>query len=366
MKVVLLGLVAAMASDVNVAGSIYLNHPYLFSDRDEVLGATARGFNAEASFKVVADVTDNVSASAKVCWGCHGFMADMAYVDWIITDPFNVRFGRFPVPFGEFYLRHDPANHRSATKPLPYAMGRMLRRDEYNLAVLPEPYPDNGIELFGTVRGGDLLELAYSLYAVAGLKGSAAAGDLDFIQSRIEYFADNNRTPAVGGRLALSFPNLPLTAWRWFSIGASGMYGHYDEAGELYYLLGGLDLYTRFDRINLRGEVLFRRTEIPDAPDLYRQALQDHFVQREGFYGQVDGPLTSWFEWLVRVDGFRRAGPLLVNSPLEDVDSNILRYTVGANLLPTTGIKLKINYELWRFSEFPQEHIVHSGIVGTF
>lgn len=362
-------LIAGLLGDVNVAGSVYLHHPSLFegegTDTDAALGGTLRGINAEAAFKVVADVSDNVSASAKVCYGCHDFTADMAYVDYFVDERFNVRFGRFPVPFGEFYLRHDAANHRSATKPLPYEMGRMLYRGAFNLAVLPEPYPDNGVELFGTFRG-DQVEVSYNAYAVAGLKGSAAAGDLDFVESRQIFYADNNRTPTIGGRLTFALPRLPVQAIRWFAVGFSGMWGYYDDEDELDYLLAGVDLYTRVGQLNIRGEAMFRRTAIPDAPERYQQRLRDLYVQREGFYLQLDGPLTDVVEWLARVDGFRRSGPLLIGSPLTSTDSGITRGTVGLNLVPTTGVKLKLNYEYWRFTDFPDAHMLHTGLVGTF
>jgi len=360
-----LAIFIGLLGDVNVAGSVYLNHPQLFSSRSEAAGATLRGANAETSVKMVVDVSDDVSASVKVCYGCHGFEADMAYVDWSIDDAFNVRFGRFPVPFGEFYLRYDAANHRSATKPLPYEMGRMLRRAEFNLAILPEPYPDNGIEIFGTL-GGETAELSYSAYGVSGLKGNAADGDIDFVRSRREYFVDNNGSPAVGARVAIAFPELPIEGWRWLSIGASAMYGFYDDDSELAYLLGGIDLYTRFGALNLRGEALFRRTAIPDDTNRFQQRLRSLWVQKEGFYIQLDGPLTKRLEWLARYDGFRRAGALLIGSPLESTDSAITRGTLGVNLVATKGIKLKINYELWMFDDFPEEQLLHSGLVGTF
>lgn len=366
------GLLFALAllADVNFAGSIYVNQPTLLThasttEARALLADTALGMNAEAAFKVVADVQDNVSASAKICYGCHGFMADMAHFDWTVDDRFNVRAGRFPVPFGEFYLRHDPANHRSATKPLPYEMGRMLRRTQFNLAVLPEPYPDNGLELYGTLRT-DRAEVSYSAYAVAGLKGDAATGDLDFIRSRTEYVADNNRSPAAGGRLTLAFPNLPVANWRWFALGASGMWGRYDDDGGLDYLLLGLDLYTRIDKLNVRGEVMLRRTELPDRPGDFKQALQDLYVERDGFYLELDGPVAGNFEWLARVDGFRRVGAVPVTSDLAARDSGILRYTAGFNVLPITGIKLKLDYEYWHFTEFEAAQILHTGLVGTF
>ncbi len=359
-----LAILAGFLVDTNVTGSVFINRPTLFSDRDEVQGETMRGINAEATLKLVADVNDQISTSIKICYGCHGFENAMAHVDWSVVDAFNVRVGRFVVPFGEFYLRHDAANHRSATKPLPYSMGRMLRRGDFNLAVLPEPYPDNGVELFGSV--GEDVELSYSAYAVAGFKGNATQGDLDFVRSRSQPYADNNRTPAAGGRMVLAFPTLPGDVWRWFAVGVSGMWGYYDPDSELSYLLGGADLYTRFGGVNLRGEVMFRRTEIPDRPDLYKQTLIDKAVQREGFYVQLDGPITDWAEWLVRYDGFRRAGPVPTGSTLPDTDSHIVRYTAGVNFQPLRGVKLKLDYEWWDFEDFEDESIIHAGLVGTF
>ena len=46
-----------------------------------------------------------------------------------------------------------PAPKGLPSKPLPYAMGDMLfyRPSELNLGVLPTPYVDNGVEVFGTL-----------------------------------------------------------------------------------------------------------------------------------------------------------------------------------------------------------------------
>jgi len=58
----------------------------------------------------------------KVCYGCHGFEVGMAYFDFRVVDELNFRVGRFIPAFGDFPLRHDPANHRTSDKPLAYDM----------------------------------------------------------------------------------------------------------------------------------------------------------------------------------------------------------------------------------------------------
>lgn len=57
-----------------------------------------------------------------------------------LADELNFRVGRLTPAFGSFPLRHDPANHRTSDKPLPYDMGRMLRFREWNEGVLPAPH----------------------------------------------------------------------------------------------------------------------------------------------------------------------------------------------------------------------------------
>ncbi|MFN3200694.1 MAG: porin [Bradymonadia bacterium] len=367
MNVTLLGLAVALLGDLNVAGSVYLNQPTLFRGGEEVetvTGQTARGLNAETSLKLIADVDDHVTVQAKMCYGCHGLITDMAYVDYTIDEALVVRAGRFPVPFGGFYLRYDPANHKTASKPLPYEMGRMLRRNQFNLAVVPEPYPDNGIQLTGQLRG-DAAQFRYALYAVAGLKGNANVGDLDFIQSRNEYFADNNRTPTVGARATLAF--FKVWMFRVLEVGLSGLWGHYDEDGELYYGMAGVDLYARIGKVGIRAEVLGRRTEIPNEPTRFRQQLVDLWVQREAFYLAFEGPIIGrTLEWVLRWDGFRRSGPVPIALDLPDEESSILRYTGGIVYSPTRSIGFKINYELWDFDDFDDEHLLHTGVVGTF
>src|SRR6185369_494284 len=168
------------------------------------------------------DFSERVSANMKVCYGCHGFEADMMYFDFRIADELNFRVGRFSPSFGMFNLRHDPANHRLSDKPLPYDMGRMLRLREWNMGVLPSPFPDNGLEINGTHWFGETAELDYAVYAVNGFRGDKGAQDIDFQQSRDRntYYTDNNGRPTVGARAAFT---IKLGQSSDMTIGASGM-----------------------------------------------------------------------------------------------------------------------------------------------
>ncbi|HEV7557727.1 MAG TPA: hypothetical protein VGO00_19815, partial [Kofleriaceae bacterium] len=128
----------------NFAGSVQLD--YLAVPTERVARAEVLdGATVEVSLKLAADLTDHVSANVKMCFACHGPEVGMAYFDLRANDSFNVRVGRFTPAFGSFPLRHDPANHRTSDKPLPYDMGRMVRYQEWNEGVLPAPWVDNGV-----------------------------------------------------------------------------------------------------------------------------------------------------------------------------------------------------------------------------
>ena len=178
--------------------------------------------------KLSVDVNEHLSANVKVCVGCHGFEVDMAYFDLRAADELNFRLGRFSPSFGSFNLRHDPANQKLSDKPLPYDMGRMLRKTAWNNGVLPAPFPDNGAEINGTHWFGDGAQVDFAVFAVMGFKNDTDAHptDLNFAEAHVpNYFVDNNGRPTTGARIALTIKTGEASD---VSIGGSGLYGTYD------------------------------------------------------------------------------------------------------------------------------------------
>lgn len=290
----------------------------------------------------------------------------MAYLDFWAFDELSLRVGRMNPRFGDFPVRHDPANHRANSKPLPYDMGRMLRRSEWNNGIMPIPYVDNGAELYGTIWLGDAVALDYAAHVTSGFEGGNAASDIDFTQTRTPalYYTDNNSQPAFGGRLSLT---ANLSDHVSLTLGASGIHGNYDPDAELAYTIVGADAHFRAYGLVLRGEVLHRRTEIGTDPSALRFAPtgdEEAFV-KQGFYLELEYPFASWLEVFVRWDGLRRFGNLPSSSALRR-ESAILRYTPGVNLILHRSVRLKLSAELWDFSDFSDELAVHMGVVGNF
>jgi hypothetical protein len=371
--VMVLAVPLARGQERNFAGSV--QGAYLYAN--DLDGETARrraldGFTTELSAKLQVDFGEHVSTAVKMCFGCHGFEVGMAFVDLTVADELRFRVGRFSPSFGEFVIRHDPANHRTVDKPLPYDMGRMLRGNEWNYGVLPQPYVDNGVEISGMHWFGYTFQLDYAAYVVGGLRGDNSGLDLDFIQMRSGalYYVDNNSRPSGGGRISATL-DLPDQEFS-FTLGGSGMYGYYDPDHKLSYMIAGLDAYARFKKFELRSEYLLRRTEMslgddPAARFKYGPKANgkfDRYFLKDGFYVEALYPIFSGIELVGRFDGLRRMGNVPLNSPLRD-QSAILRYTLGLDISVGSGVRVKVSGEYYDFSDFKDEIAATLGVVAV-
>lgn len=364
----------AMAVDRTFAGSAQIDYHFI-PDRASRGGQPTQdfgGFTLEAALKLSVDVSDHLSANVKVCVGCHGFETDMAYLDYRFADELNIRGGRFSPSFGAFNLRHDPANHRLSDKPLAYDMGRMLRLRDWNMGVLPSPFPDNGFEVNGTHWFGKALQADYAAYVVSGFKADTGATDIDFVQSRSGslYYIDNNERPSFGGRMALT---ARLSQFRDATLGASAMHGTLDPKNDLSYTILGADLAFRFDRTNLRFEYLVRREDLDvSTPSRFKYDVArggDYFLKHGG-YAELELPLTRDLDMIGRFDFLYRSGNVLSTSPLE-ARSAVVRYTLGTAYTIERGYRVKLSSEAYSFSDVGASghHTAlsgHVGVVGSF
>ncbi len=359
----------ADAVETRLAGSAQLDYlvvPTTMAARD----LTFDGFTTELSLKLAVDVNEHVSASVKVCSSCHGLEVGVAAVDLAISDKLSLRAGRFTPRFGDFPARHDPANHRTSDKPLPYDMGRMLQLRAWNLSVLPAPYVDNGVELAGHHDLGAGKDLDWSAFVVGGLRASDGAADLDFLQSRSgeRYYVDNNSQPAIGGRLSFS----ALGQDRSLRLGASVMAGTADPAAKLDYLLLGLDAVVEIQQWTLRAEYLLRRQRMGFGPEPSTQfvygpndrGVYSPYFLKDGFYIEAERPF-GMTEVLLRFDGMTRVGNVLVGSPLGG-RAYVLRSTAAVAIRSHERLRWKASVEWYRFSDFDDELAMHVGMVTAF
>ena len=365
----------ASAIERNFAGSAQLDYNFVPTARSAMASPnTFDGFTMEFAGKLAVDFSEKVSANMKVCYGCHGFEADMMYFDVRAADELNFRVGRFSPSFGAFNLRHDPANHRLSDKPLPYDMGRMLRMRQWNMSVLPSPFPDNGLEINGSKWLGTSVQFDYAAYAVSGFKADAKSLDIDFKQSRspAAYYVDDNARPTFGGRMALTFKTGETSD---LTLGMSGMYGTYDPKNEQSYAILGADATLRLDKTNIRAEYLGRRTELSTVDrTVFKYVVADSrgdFSMKHGAYLEVEQALTPELDLVGRVDGMFRVGNVEAASELSR-RSSVIRYTLGTAYAIERGLRIKFSTELWEFSDRDAltgrkvELSMHTALAGSF
>jgi hypothetical protein len=363
-----IALAEPMKIERNFAGSVQLDYMAVATNdlgREQALD----GATVELSLKLAIDFGNNVQANVKVCVACHGVEFGMAFFDLRVADELNFRIGRFTPAFGEFPLRHDPANHRTSDKPLIYDMGRMLRMVEWNEGVLPAPWVDNGIEVNGTRFFGDHLQTDYAVYAIGGPRATADPVDFDFRMSRTgdTYYIDNNSRPVIGGQLVLSVLSDSTT----LAVGGSAMRGTYDPEHRLPFSIFGAHAVLRYRDAFLRAEYLNRRTrmslgEDPEARFKYGpgpDGTYDPDMVKDGGYLELEVPVHKRLTLVLREDGLRRRGNVVQTSELRK-DSAILRHTAGAAILLRGSLRLKLSYEYYDFSDFDNESVIHAGIAG--
>lgn len=379
------GGLQARAIERNFAGSAQLDYFWVPSEPTPTMNQPRTvfdGFTSEVALKLAVDVSDRLSANVKVCHGCHGFELAMSYFDYRLADELNFRVGRFSPSFGSFNVRHDPANHATSSKPLPYEMGRMLRWADWNLGVLPSPFPDNGIEVGGTHWFADAAQLDYALYAIAGFRSDETVVDIDWSNSFSQsgYLVDNNARPALGGRSAVTFRFADTND---LTIGASLMYGTYDPQNRYAYTIAGADFATRLGRTQIRAEYLLRhQTFGVPAGVVFQEAVPagqtTQAFDKHGYYVEIEHAMTDSLGLVGRVDGLYRRGNVPVDSSLAP-KAAVTRYTGGLTVAVVPGWRVKASGELWAFANdaawgfqglrpvYDQLQLAfHLAVVGTF
>jgi hypothetical protein len=340
----------AFAARWTWSGSLALDYKKILDAPDEDPLAKT-GAVVQASLKATVDVTEQVSASIRLCTACHGLTLNQAYAELRLAPVLNVDVGRIDVPFGDYSQRHDPANDAFLSTPLPYAMGHMLRyqSDRFNLGVLPQPYVDQGAVLFGDVWIRDTIQIWYAGFGVNGFQSSVARDFTFKNQLGDGGFSDNSDDVSWGGRVVLARGGL--------TAGASYLRGAYDPDAAYDYDAWGLDASAWIRGAQIRGEYLVRGTEAADGD-------WSGVMRKKGFYLQAESPAVRRITLVGRFDGLLRQGAPLGTS--NDASSGIVRWTGGVNVAPTPDTSVRLHLERWRFTDFVETDVLRLGVVVAY
>ena len=352
------------AEGVIYSGSAYVD--YMGVPDKKAAANSPQGLAPMASLRIGMDVNDELAFQTKACVSCHGFDMETISLDYQPKNWFNVQFGRLSVPFGEFSNRVDPGSYKTGSQPLIYDMGRMVygSRSGMNLGVIPLPYVDTGVLVYGVKWLGEKIQAWYGVYGVSGLRGS---NDIDWMAMRSVPYNDNNKYPGYGGRLALSYSAAPHAFFGDANLGLSYTGGKYDKAATLKYEAWAADATLRFGKLLVRGEYASRKTDLDPNATGYPYAVVDPWFRKSGYYGEAELPLGGYVSVVYRYDRLERKGTPLPGSIAElTSDSTFKRHTGGFVITPAAALYLKASFESWQTTDFGNFYVYHAGIGGAF
>ena len=256
------------------------------------------------------------------------------YFDFLFSDSFNLRAGRYLQPLGIVNQRHEP--------PLFFGVERSL----FDTTVIPTTWFSDGIGAFGALSE----TLNWELYLGSSLDGSRI-DDVGGIRPGRQEERPGMNTPAVSGRLAWQ-------AHADWAIGVSGFHGGLNNGDEgtlpgvdADLSIACLDVDGRVGRFELRaaGAVEFIDGAESIGGDVGERidgfmAQVAHRVMpdgwRQGRLSEADAALFVRYDW---VDTQAELPAGATENPAARRDE----FTVGASFWPVPDVVFKVDYQ-WR------------------
>ena len=125
---------------------------------------------------------------------------EQAYVDFLVSRPFNLRAGMVLAPVGIINERHEPPVFHGVERPF------------VDTVIIPTTWSDAGVGVHGELRGG----FRYRAYAMAPLNSTGFSADEGFRDGRQKGSESNARSLAGTGRLEyVGHPGLVLGSSFW-------------------------------------------------------------------------------------------------------------------------------------------------------
>jgi hypothetical protein len=258
---------------------------------------------------------------------------EQAYVDFLLSRPFNLRAGMLLVPVGIINERHEPPVYYGVERPF------------VDTVIVPTTWFEVGAGVHGEVGRG----WRYRAYVMSPLNARDFTAD-EGLRGGLQKGSDTNiGRPAVTGRV--EYVGIAgLTAGASFWTGRSGF--EFRPRFDVPVSLGEADVRYSRDRLELRGQ--FAQVAIGNAGLLNdamgRAVGVDPNVARalRGFYGEAGYRVISGARYgdlgvFARYENFDTqfkmpAGYL----PLKELDRNAL--VMGATYWPDPDIALKFDY----------------------
>ena len=266
---------------------------------------------------------------------------EFATIDFLMTDWLNYRAGIILSPLGKYNLVHDSPLQDLTDRPM------------VSTNIIPTTLSESGMGFFGTFYPTELSTLSYEIYAVNGFSAqdgtATASGGTGFIRSsRGSQQDDNNRNPALVGRLAYS-PFLGL------EVGLSAHVGDIDQHGGSKMAIKAVDWTYQRGAFELVGEYAHAsierdRGDVAGTPksDKYNGDMWGFYVEpRYHFMPQfLKDVAPTFFTDNSTFTAVCRLGHLDINNPTYgSADTRQTRVTPGFNFRYTEDTVFKAEYQ---------------------
>ena len=280
----------------------------------------------------------------------HAFVSDdsdgeigleQAYVDFLLSESFNVRFGRILTPLGIINQRHEPPSFNGVERP------------SFDKYIIPSTWSSDGLGVFGAFAPG----VKYEAYVVGGLDGSQFDSKNGIRGGRIKD-RPSLSDPALTARLDFHpFVYHSAKYDQRLRLGVSGYFGGLDNGpngsnpdidGDIQIYSGDFD-YSVMD-LDLRGVVAFEKIDGAEekgngtASEIFGWYLEAgyHFFPdtlKKGLLEKADATL------FVRYDDYDTQYNMPESVPKNPAgDRN--EWTFGLSFHPIPNFVIKTDYQI--------------------
>jgi hypothetical protein len=282
---------------------------------------------------------------------------EQAYADFLLSDNFNVRAGRFLTPLGLVNRKHEPPAFNGVERPF------------FERFIIPSTWFSDGIGMFGSITPS----LKYEAYVVGGLNGSKF-NDMDGIrEGRIEE-SPSLHSPAFTGRLdyyPLVFHDVRFN--QSLRLGAGVYFGGLDNSDEESgpKAKGNIAIYAgdfeySLSKFDFRGAIAFEK--ISGARQIGNGAAEEVFGWN--FEGACHVLPGSWKrDKLARADAvmFLRYDRFDTQYKMpagiaRNPAGNRYAYTAGANFYLTPAFVIKGDYQVVRDNTGTSANLLNFGM----
>ena len=267
---------------------------------------------------------------------------EFMYLDFLITESFNVQLGHLLIPMGLINLRHEPTLVNTVQKPL---------TEKY---IIPATWHSTGVNAYGTIGETGLTYNAGITQALElNNEGNGEAGQIR-----------DGRPGATGKTLfnrAAFVGRLDYTGVNGLMVGASMYYGDASQGSVADATALIYDLHATYEIAGFKAKALYGATSISKAKNIANNTTtgnpKESITDANGYYVNLEYDLLASFASTQKVPVFVQYDDVNPNNTVIDPFGNtnsgiagVTTTTVGVNYFPHEQVVLKADYAMTNYN----------------